>query len=218
MGATDAFRPKDPAPLSPRSDRSESPVLVHRTDSLPPPVEDLHNPRQVDPERRVLPWSSTVVSDRPATANDNHQVPISPTHSTLQPRSQSEMRHRDASLDSGRPLLQDSSVQSSPRHRNVLLKKNSIRQRTSSSDSQRRSLQPRSRQVSDTGRSGPSLPRGGVETDSERESWTMVDPPSNVGRLGMTMYSNVDTEQQALAVRDHQTIPAPQITSVGAQS
>lgn len=43
----------------------------------------------------------------------------------------------------------------------------------------------------------------------------MVDHPPNIGRLGATMYSDFDAEHRALAQSTHQTIPAPQITSLG---
>lgn len=219
VAATDAFRPKTPRPQSPQSTRSESPVLVQRTASLPPPVEDVNNPRSVDPERRVLPWTSTVVSAQDRSATAAQRAPDSPDRALLQPRSQSEMRHRDASIDSSRPLLQSSSVQSSPRHRNVLLKKNSIRNRTSSSESRQPSVRAHSRQASDVGAAGivPGQLPANQNGNNDRDTWTMIDPPANVGRLGVTMFSNVDAEQQALAVSDHQTIPAPQITSVGLQ-
>lgn len=248
--ATDAFQPKPPGRSTSRqSDRSESPVLVHRTSSFPAPPQDSNpgNPREVDPERRVLPRTSTIMSGRAGavdTPTKGHQRqpsdrgPGSPTKtqaSLLNPRSHSEMRNRapdrdrdrdrdgDTSIDSNRPLLQAStaSAQSSPRHRNVLLKKTSLRQRTSSAGSKQQSLAPRSRQVSDvavTTANGAfstdtqqQQPRGTVRSD--RDSWTMVDAPPNVGRMGVTMYT--DRDDQPIGKSDHQSIPAPQITSIG---
>lgn len=217
--ATDASRPKAPRPSSPQSSRSESPVLVQRTASLPPPVEDVNDPRTVDPERRVLPWTSTVMSDQPTA--EQRAVPDSPTRAEAlpQPRSQSELRDRGPSVDSARPLLQSSSVQSSPRPRNVLLKKNSIRNRTSSSESRQHSVRAHSRQASDAGAGAIAVPpaqSAAPAAGNDRDTWAMIDPPTHVGHMGVTMHSNVDTEQQALAATTHQTIPAPQITSIGA--
>lgn len=155
------------------------------------------------------------------------------TPALLNPRSQSEMRnrapdrdqdrYRDASIDSSRPLLQNSSTSahSSPRHRNVLLKKTSLRQRTSSADSKQHSLAPRSRQVSDI---AIHTSNGAVNTDTppqqqrgtdkgDKDSWTMIDAPPNVGRMGVTMYT--DHDDQPIGKSEHQSIPAPQITSIG---
>jgi hypothetical protein len=221
VAAQDAFKPKPQitGATSPRTDRSESPVMVHRTSSFPQAADDLNlvNPRAVDPERRVLPWTSTVARKTPDRSSPEHPrgvTPVSIRPPTLPPN---QGHRRGTSIDSSQPLLpQASSVQSSPRPRNVLLKKTSLRRKTSNS-SKHQSLPARSRQVSEVGL-GENIRReheGRTTRDtSDPGSWFMVDQPARVGHLGLTTYTDPQFQDPHAQVADHgpNVNPEPPIT------
>lgn len=242
VAATDAFKPKSPTTnqtqgvASGGTSRSESPVLVHRTSSLPPAEHP--NPRAVDPDRRVLPWSSTVVGDPKPTHQRDGSSPEQGREGTLSSSRapsrahQQYQRPRGSSIDSAQPLLPPTqgtaSVQSSPRARNVLLKKTSLNRRNSLTNSSRhQSLPPRSRQTSDAGlgenvrrevegRSSRAGTGNGGGSNGNAESWLVVNPPARIGHVGLTMYPDPSSQpgQGQRQVDECQSIPGPQITAL----
>jgi len=229
VAAKDAYVPKVRAP-STGTDGTESPVLVQRTSSFPVPVET-DDPRNVDREKRKLPWTSTVHASgnghNRSTSVDQGSTP-SRAPST-QP--QQAQHRRNFSLDST-PVVkpQSSSAQSSPRPRNLLLKKTSLRRQGSNSSTanpKNQSLPPRSRRTSDAtntkrdepGRRGPVGTLEGLG-GSNTESWLVVDPPQKVGHMGLTMYTEPATGRDVTPPREtaplhvRHRIPAPQITAL----
>jgi hypothetical protein len=233
VAAKDAYVPKARAP-STGTDGTESPVLVHRTSSFPVPIEK-DDPRHVDPEKRTLPWTSTVHA-----AGDGHNRSTSADQGSTpsrapstQPQQQQSQHRRNFSLDST-PLVkpQSSSAQSSPRPRNLLLKKISLRRQGSNSSTvnpKNQSLPPRSRRTSDAANTrreepGRRVPVGTLEgrglNDSNAESWLVVDPPQKVGHMGLTMYTDPATGRDVTPPREtaplkvQHRVPAPQITSL----
>jgi hypothetical protein len=231
VAAKDAYVPKVRAP-STGTDGTESPVLVQRTSSFPVPIEK-DDPRHVDPEKRKLPWTSTVhaagTGHNRSTSVDQGSTP-SRAPST-QP--QQAQHRRNFSLDST-PVVkpQSSSAQSSPRPRNLLLKKTSLRRQGSNSSTvnpKNQSLPPRSRRTSDAANTrrdepGRRIPVGTLEgtgiSDSNAESWLVVDPPQEVGHKGLTMYTDPATGRGVTPPREtaplevQHRVPAPQITSL----
>jgi hypothetical protein len=218
---------------------TESPVLVQRTSSFPIPAEQ-EDPRSVDPEKRRLPWTSTVHAqghNRSVSVDQNSTPSRAPSTQPQAQQQQQQQHRRNASLDST-PVVkpQTSYVQSSPRPRNLLLKKNSLRRQGSNSsttNAKNQSIPPRSRRTSDvanpivnTRREEPGRRMGTVvtldSTDASAESWLVVDPPKKVGHMGLTMYTDPATGREVTSERDGQTaplhvqhrIPAPQITSL----
>lgn len=127
---------------------------------------------------------------------------------------------------------QSSSVQSSPRPRNLLLKKTSLRRQGSNSstvNAKNQSQPPRSRRTSDAANTrreepGRRIPVGtldgaGLGDSSNAESWLVVDPPQKVGHLGLTMYTDgreitPEREMGTAPLRVQHRVPAPQITAL----
>ncbi|WVR00368.1 hypothetical protein IAU59_007511 [Kwoniella sp. CBS 9459] len=137
---------------------TESPVLVSPAASLPAHEVleaqaqnsiNSHDPRDVNPDNRKLPWTS-VLTDRNHATN-TCDTASSPTKSNAQPsstarleKSSSTSRRRTPSQESRRPLLggkigggggmpaaPSASANSTPRQKNVLLKKNSLQRKRS---------------------------------------------------------------------------------------
>lgn len=94
-------------------------------------------------------------------------------------------RQRTSSEESNRPLLPQAFA-ASPKQKNVLLKKNSLRRRSASATGSV-DLPPPEPSVT------TNLPGAGVAaTDTtlrESDQWSMIDVPAHVGRLGVTHYS-----------------------------
>jgi len=231
VAAKDAYVPKARTP-STGTDGTESPVLIQRTSSFPIPV-DKDDPRDVDPEKRKLPWTSTV-----HTAGNGHNRSTSVDQSSTPSRApstqpQPHQHRRNISLDST-PVVkpQSSSVQSSPRPRNLLLKKTSLRRQGSNSSTinpKNQSLPPRSRRTSDAANTrrdepGRRVPVGTLDGtglgDTNAESWLVVDPPQKVGHRGLSMHTDPATGREITPPREtaplqvQHRIPAPQITSL----
>jgi hypothetical protein len=241
VAAKDAYKPKVQSTSPIGSDGTESPVFVQRTSSFPVPTDppSREDPRTVDPERRVLPWTSTVHGqDTEQPLSEDYQGPNVISSRSPSAQAKNQQHRRNASLDSFQPVVkpQSSSVQSSPRPRNVLLKKISLRRQTSnSSQSQAQSQAPRSRRASDatganTRRDEPGRRHitadGGhdsTQAGADVGSWMMVDPPAKVGHMGLTMYTDPNSGRQSQNTADHDVrqqgpehhhSPAPQITAL----
>jgi hypothetical protein len=243
VAAKDAYKPKVQSTSPIGSDGTESPVLVQRTSSFPVPTDppSREDPRTVDPERRVLPWTSTVHgqdTEQPLSERPNVTSSRSPSA-----QAKIQQHRRNASLNSSQPVVkpQSSSVQSSPRPRNVLLKKTSLRREVSNSSPSQAQSQapkaPRSRRASDstagvnTRRDEPGRRhitadggRNSTQAGGDVGSWMMVDPPAKVGHMGLTMYTDPSSERQTTVDQDirqqgpeHHHIPAPQITALVAE-
>ena len=181
---------------------ASSPILISLTDSMspaPPPLptrrheprearaarggressDSDSDPRDVDPFHRVLPWTSVLDEGPPPSPRRAGQ--ISDQRATTVPPSsmpgQGHVHRRSPSQDSSRPLLVNGSAQSSPRQKNVLLKKNSTTQRNrtaSGNDSDSQTQRAANRGGGQT--TSPTPPQ------AESESWSMVDVPLQPGQ------------------------------------
>ncbi|WWC91591.1 uncharacterized protein L201_006537 [Kwoniella dendrophila CBS 6074] len=129
LSVVDSYIPKDPSSI-----RSESPVLVAPAASLPP-QEVLEDPREVDPGNRQLPWTSVVANNKSVPASPSKPSNPPPVAAILGKRD--SQRKRTASRESSKPLLAAPSASydptSTPKQKNVLVKKNSLQRRRSTS-------------------------------------------------------------------------------------
>ena len=176
--------------------------------------------------RRVLPWTSVVDNGQndaplpPTTPGTNQLPPPLPPRNHVRSGSMPSPSHhhpsnatthrRVPSEDSTRPLIPASS-QSSPRPRNVLLKKGSLKRKESKRASAN-SLRPGAGENLDPAIGQPEpgsmydhdaplvshpVPERG--TAPTPEQWSIVDVPTNIGHLGVSMY---DPGQSAAATHD----------------
>ncbi|OCF32226.1 hypothetical protein I316_06140 [Kwoniella heveanensis BCC8398] len=258
LSVRDTFVPRPPN-QAPSVAGTESPVLVSPAASLPA-HEVLeaqahgnitnHDPREVNPDNRKLPWAS-ILTDRNQRTNDTRAP--SPSKASQPPSSAARLeklgstsRRRTPSQESRKPLLgggggmpaaPSASANSTPRHKNVLLKKNSLSRRRSVSGNNvsrnpsedghgRHSSQghhnstagpiatagdagipmvgfSETRQPIDDG-SVHSRPTSQVfgqcedhrhfiitnpdKVTRDNDEWSFIDPPPNVGKLGVTMF------------------------------
>ncbi|WVW86032.1 hypothetical protein I302_108070 [Kwoniella bestiolae CBS 10118] len=190
------------APRAPSMAGTESPVLVSPMASVPA-QNHLDDPREVDPDNRQLPWTSVVNSQSrpPSPIKGNKPPPPSAGNS-----SNDKSRQRTASRESSKPLLAapSASANTTPKHKNVLLKKNSLTRRRSTSANGTYSRQP-----SESGHGNDRYSADGrhsaqgtyhappedrlfkvMNPDTSSERWSFIDPPPNVGKLGVTMFDS----------------------------
>ncbi|KAK6909474.1 hypothetical protein I203_103493 [Kwoniella mangroviensis CBS 8507] len=198
LSVVDSYVPKAPSIAG-----TESPVLVSPMASVP--VQDLpDDPREIDPDNRQLPWTSVV---------NNQARPPSPVKSSRPPPSSTgnmsndNSRKRTASRESSKPLLAapSASANSTPKHKNVLLKQNSLQRRRSSSANGNHSQPPSAighgngndrhsvdgrHSTQDTYQPSQDDSRQFkvMNPDDASERWSFIDPPPNVGKLGVTMF------------------------------
>nr|XP_018261001.1 uncharacterized protein I303_06718 [Kwoniella dejecticola CBS 10117]OBR83159.1 hypothetical protein I303_06718 [Kwoniella dejecticola CBS 10117] len=209
LSVIDSYVPKEPSIAG-----SESPVLVSPSASFPaqevldkafPPQGHTGNPRQVDPENRQLPWTS-VLSDQPSRSVSSPK----PSPPRLPPRGEASAgdRKRTGSRESSKPLFAapSASANSTPKHKNVLLKKNSLTRRRSVSADHSGQNSAQSRSINEDGRNSSQGTYAGhiygqgpeegnrhfhvTNPDNASERWSFIDPPPNVGKLGVTMYNS----------------------------
>ena len=124
--------------------------------------------------RRVLPWNS-IVDETPTQKLKHNPAPSIPPASS-----------RPGSVGSNRPLI-SSSPQSSPKPRNVLLKKNSSRRKAGKRGSAQ-SLQAQSAYKAPRG-SDQANPISQSQSETP-ERWSMIDVPLNVGHMGMSVHEH----------------------------
>lgn len=191
----DTYRPD--ATAAPSSG-SESPVIISRTNSFfPPEVTPGHSQQPTNTTAdeseggRVLPWTSVLTEDLPTSPT---RVKKTSNGSTIAPPPPSAMpqafvRQRTRSQDSSRPLI-PSSAGASPRQKNILLKKNSLRRRSASGS---RSIDlPPPEHIAPTAVPGAGVAstvrqgQDGSRHVRDSDQWSMVDVPAHVGRLGAT--------------------------------
>ncbi|WWD03590.1 hypothetical protein V865_001644 [Kwoniella europaea PYCC6329] len=179
LSVVDSYVPKAPSIAG-----TESPVLVSPMASVPA-QDPLDDPREVDPDHRQLPWTSVV---------NDQTTPPSPV----------KRRGRQAGNHPNQLLAAPSaSANSTPKHKNVLLKKNSLQRRRSTSANGSHSRPP-----SAIGHGKERYPIDGrhsaqgtyqppeehnrhfkvMNPDDTSERWSFIDPPPNIGRLGVTMF------------------------------
>ncbi|WWC94824.1 hypothetical protein V866_001674 [Kwoniella sp. B9012] len=196
LSVVDSYVPKAPSIAG-----TESPVLVSPMASVP--VQDpLEDPREVDPVNRQLPWTS-VVNDQarpPSPVRGSKPPPSSVGHT-----SNDASRKRTASRESSKPLLAapSASANSTPRHKNILIKKNSLQRRRSTSANGNQSRPPSAighgnDQYSVDGRHSTQGTYQPPEEDNRHfkvmnpdetsEQWSFIDPPPNVGTLGVSIF------------------------------
>ncbi|WVQ67042.1 uncharacterized protein L199_005235 [Kwoniella botswanensis] len=195
LSVVDSYVPKAPSIAG-----TESPVLVSPMASVPA-QDPLEDPREVDPGNRQLPWT-TVVNDQTTPPSP---VKNKPPASSIGNTSNDAARKRTASRESSKPLLAapSASVNSTPKHKNVLLKKNSLQRRRSTSANGSHSRPPSAigqgndRYSVDGGHSAQGTyqpPHDDsrqfkvMNPDDASERWSFIDLPPNVGRLGVTMF------------------------------
>ena len=236
-----------------RTSRSSSPVLVSPLASVPANLDDARTRRQAvlldsgrnpptgagkgrnaveidSAGRRVLPWTSMLderlphQAERQASETPGHtrHVSESALHSAPSFNAPSE-RRRTPSTNSERPLI-TGSAKSSPKPRNMLLKKNSSRRKAGKRSSAQSLQSVRGTQTQlpsawappagSRGHGDPSI-RGTTTPDAER--WSMIEVPANVGHLGMSVHEHrqsldgthesgdsVYTDAQAQPMQTHQ--------------
>ncbi|WVF73198.1 hypothetical protein IAT40_008017 [Kwoniella sp. CBS 6097] len=167
LSVRDTFVPR-PANQAPSIAGTESPVLVSPAASLPAHEvleaqaqvqaqnsQNTHDPRDVNPDNRKFPWTS-VLTDRYRGNHTNDRAP-SPSKTSQPPSSTARLekssftsRRRTPSQESRKPLLSgggmpaapSASANSTPRHKNVLLKKNSLQRKMSVSGNGNNSRNP----------------------------------------------------------------------------
>jgi len=205
-------------PSAGNTSMSESPVFVSPAASLgsaatapngcpatgtavlapPPPVmyQQIASDRSDVPEdHRVLPWSSILddeVPPRERSASRAQAVNVSFNPNAASPPSAMPDRcQRTASQDSSRPVI-PTSAQPSPRPRNVLLKKNSLRRQRSVSGGGSSDLPPPA--------PGASTAEASVITMDTTENdgqWSMVDILASAGHVGVSTYQPLSHMPQA---------------------
>ena len=129
--------------------------------------------------RRVLPWAS--ILDEAPTQPSSHTNENEERAASVPPAST-----RRPSAESNRPLM-SSSAQSSPKPRNVLLKKNSSRRKAGRRGSAQ-SLQAQSAYKAP--RSSDQADPASQSQSETPERWSMVDVPPNVGHMGISMHEH----------------------------
>ncbi|WWC71904.1 uncharacterized protein I206_105863 [Kwoniella pini CBS 10737] len=207
LSVVDSYVPREPS-----IGGSESPILVSPAASFPAqelldrefPIQgQAENSREVVSEHRQLPWTS-VITEQTRSRTDPPTKPSPPRHLSGG-KGNGSARKRYGSRESSKPLLAAPSVSanSTPKHKNVLLKKNSLQRRRSVSADQSGRKSAQSRSVDESGRNSSQGDYPGhvpgqwtegddrhfhvTNPDNASERWSLIDPPTSLGTLGVTM-------------------------------
>ncbi|ORX40706.1 hypothetical protein BD324DRAFT_678147 [Kockovaella imperatae] len=175
---------------------------VHmETNDVPPPRDGKgRDAVEVDSSgRRILPWTSVAEAHPTPNESSSHARHASGSVVNPSPQLVSNTPQRDPSVDSDRPLM-SGSAKSSPKPRNLLLKKNSTRRKASKRSSSQSLQSVRGQQthlpsawqpISQPGRAGqetPSAQGGGGASTPEADRWSLIDIPAKVGTIGMSLH------------------------------
>ncbi|KAK4686272.1 hypothetical protein P7C73_g3858, partial [Tremellales sp. Uapishka_1] len=135
-----------------------------------------HPAGSLSPPAPSSPARPTHAADRRLLADESTQAPSSPPRPTAAAQPPKASSHpRAQSMDSQRPV--PASARSSPAHRNVLLKKNSLRRHRSISGNT---------SMQHEGSIQSTTPMMTSKHDDHR--WSLVDAPREVGPLGASVY------------------------------